>query len=187
MRMLLVALSFFSAGAFAQVSTYKVDPSHTALVFRVNHMGFSMVYGMFSGVDGKFVIDEKSPDKSTFELTAKVENLTTLDKKRDDHLKGPDFFNMKQYPTITMKSKKVKKSGEAYDITADLTMHGVTKPITFSFKQMKVGKDPWGNTRFGGETVLNLRRADYNMTYMNKPGEVGDDVEIMVSVEGVKQ
>ena len=80
----------------------------------------------------------------------------------------------------------MKKAGNRFDITADLTLHGVTKPISFTFDQMKTGKDPWNKVRTGGQTVLNIRRTDFGMNYMSKPGEIGDDIEIMVSIEGTK-
>ena len=139
------------------------------------------------GAEGKFVIDEKAPEKSNFDVSLKVDTLNSLEKKRDEHLKGPDFFNVKQFPTIHLKSKSVKKKGGDFEMTADLTLHGVTKPVTFTFKQMKTGKDPWNMFRTGGEAVLNIKRSEYNMTFMNKPGEVGDDVELLVSIEGTKQ
>ena len=186
MRFLVSALLFASFAATAQTTNYKVDPTHVSIVFKVNHMGFSNVYGMIGGADGKFTIDEKNPAKSKFEVSAKLETINTMEKKRDDHLKGPDFFNVKQYPTITLKSKSVKKAGDNYDVTADLTMHGQTKPVSFTFKPGKTGKDPWNNDRTGGETVLNIKRTDFGMNYMAKPGEVGDDVEITINIEGVK-
>ncbi len=186
MRILSTTLFFLSFAASAQTTTYKVDPSHTSLVFRVNHLGFSNTYGLVGGADGKIVIDEKSPEKSTFEITAKLDTINTMDKKRDEHLRGPDFFNVKQFPTVTLKSKTVKKAGNRFDITADLTLRGVTKPISFTFDQMKTGKDPWNNFRTGGQTVLNIKRTDCGMNYMSKPGEIGDDIEIMVSIEGTK-
>jgi polyisoprenoid-binding protein YceI len=190
MRAALIALTFVSGLAWAQedVQNFKVDPAHTSVVFRIDHMGFAPVYGMFPGAEGKFTIDSKKPENSSFEVTLKTESLTTHEKKRDDHLKSPDFFNAKQNPTITMKSTKVKKKGkDQYDVTADLTLNGVTKPVNFIFKLNKIGKDPWGNTRAGGETMFKIKRSAHNMTFMGKPGEVGDDVHIEIGIEGTKQ
>lgn len=186
MKYFILAALFLSTAAFAQ-TTYKVDPGHTAIVFKINHMGFSPVYGMIGGADGKFVIDEKTPEKSSFEVSAKLETLNTMEKKRDDHLKGPDFFNVKQFPLLVLKSKSVKKNGDKYDVTADLTMHGVTKPVSFAFKPMKTGKGPMGEPRTGGETSFAVKRTDFGMNYMAGPGQIGDEVEVMVSVEGIKQ
>jgi polyisoprenoid-binding protein YceI len=187
----LLGLVTFMPLSFAQptdVQTYKIDPSHTSVVFKVNHMGFSNVYGMIGGADGKIMLSESKPETSTFEISVKPETLTTLEKKRDEHLKGPDFFNVKQYPAIQVKSKSVKKlTADQYEITADLTLMGVTKPIKFVFKRMKTGKDPWGKTRTGGETMLKVKRSEHKMTFMSGPSEVGDDVDLFISLEGILQ
>ncbi len=189
----LVILALMAPMAFAQgkdpgVQTFKIDPSHTSIVFKVDHMGFSNVYGMFDGGEGSFTINEAKPDQSAFEITVKADTLNTYEKKRDEHLKGPDFFNVKQYPNIVLKSKSVKKtSANEYLINGDLTLHGVTKPVTFTFKHNKTGLDPWGKMRSGGDTSFTLKRSDYGMTFMSKPGEVGNEVTLMVAVEGVKE
>lgn len=174
--------------AWAQESTFKIDPTHASVVFKVDHLGFSNVFGMFGDVDGKMVINEAQPEKSSFEVVVKTASLDTKNKKRDDHLKGADFFNVKQHPTITMKSKSVKKiADKKYDVTADLTMNGVTKPVKFVWNHWKTGEDPWKNIRTGGDTEFKVKRTDHKMTYMSKAGEIGDEVTLMVSLEGVKQ
>ncbi len=191
MKLSLIFSALVAVSAWAQnedVQTFKVDPSHTSVVFKVDHMGFAPVYGLIGGADGKFTLNDKNPEQSSFELSLKVDSLTTLEKKRDDHLKSPDFFNAKQNPLITLKSTKMKKKGkDQFDVTADLTLNGVTKPVSFVLKRNKIGKDPWGNTRAGGEATLKIKRSAYNMTFMSKPGEVGDDVYLEVGVEGTKQ
>ncbi|MGZ3724025.1 MAG: YceI family protein, partial [Bdellovibrionales bacterium] len=163
----------FSVPAFAD--TYKIDPAHTSIVFKISHLGFSHVYGMIPGAEGKFTIDEAKPEKSSLELTLKADQITTNDKKRDEHLHSPDFFNVKQFPVISFKSKTVKKSGKNFEIAGDLTMHGVTKPVTFTFNQLATGKDPWGNVRTGGDATFKVKRSDFGMTFMNEPGKVGDE------------
>jgi polyisoprenoid-binding protein YceI len=183
----LAAMTVFSSTSWAAPESYKIDPSHTAVVFKINHMGFSNVYGMFSGAEGKFTIDDVHPDKSSLEISIPTAGVTTLDKKRDEHLSSPDFFNSKQFPKISFKSKSIKKvDANHYEISGDLTLHGVTKPVTLNFNRMASGKDPMGNIRTGGETSIDIKRSDYNMTFMNGPGKVGDDVNLMISVEGVK-
>lgn len=183
----LALLAFaFAFGAQAQ-DTYKIDPGHTSVIFKINHMDFSPVYGMLGGAEGKFVFDEKNPEKSSLDVTIAADSLNTNQKKRDEHLKSPDFFNVKQFPTIKLVSKNVKKSGDNYDVTADLTLHGVTKPVNFTFHRMKTGNDPWKNVRTGGETTLKIKRSDFGMNFMNKPGEVGDEVQIMIGIEGIKE
>lgn len=181
-----LAAQLFSATAFA-ADTYKLDPVHTSIVFKINHLGFSNVYGVITGAEGKFIIDEAAPEKSSVEISAKTSGLTTFDKKRDEHLAGPDFFNIKQFPTISFKSKTVKKDGNKYAVTGDLTMHGVTKPVSFTFDRFNTGKDPWGKTRTGGETSFTIKRTDFKMAYMAEPGKLGDEVGVTISLEGVKE
>jgi polyisoprenoid-binding protein YceI len=174
----------FSANA---QDVYTIDPAHTTIAFKINHMGFSSVYGTFGEVEGKISVDEKAPEKSSFDVIIKADSVSTHQKKRDDHLRSPDFFNVKQFPTIVLKSKSVKKSGDKYDVTADLTLHGVTKPVNFTFTRMKTGKDQMGAMRTGGEGHLKIKRTDFGMNFMSKPGEVGDEVELMFGVEGAKK
>lgn len=186
-RLLIASALFISSTAFAQAKTWEVDTGHASIVFKINHLGFSNVYGTVNGLEGKIVLDEAKPEKSTFDLKAPADKLTTGNSKRDDHLHGPDFFNVKQFPNIELKSKTVKKSGDKYDVTADLTMHGVTKPVSFTFTRNKTGKDPWGNMRTGGDTSFKIKRTDYGVSFMSKPGEVGDEVELMISLEAVQK
>lgn len=182
-------LLFASQLGFAQEAvTYKIDPTHASIVFKVNHLGFANVYGVFGAVDGKMVVNDAKPEASSFEVTVKADSLDTKNAKRDEHLKGADFFNVKQFPTITLKSKSVKKVGEGkFEVKADLNLRGVTKPVSFVWNHFKTGEDPWKNTRTGGETEFKIKRTDHKMTYMSKPGEIGDEVTMIVSLEGVKQ
>lgn len=187
MRVLIAILYLVSAQAFAQATNWAVDPGHASIVFKINHLGFSNVYGMFPNLEGTISLDEKNAEKSSFDLKLAADKIFTGAPKREEHLKSPDFFNVKQFPNITLKSKSVKKNGDKYDVTADLSLHGVTKPVSFTFHRMKTDKDPWGNMRTGGETTLKIKRSDYGMNFMNKPGEVGDEVELTISLEAVKK
>lgn len=188
MRILVLAAGFLlSSAAFAQAITYNVDPSHASIVFKVRHLGFANVYGTISGVEGTFVFDQAKPENSKLDISAKTETINTNEKKRDDHLRGPDFFNVKQFPKIAIKSKSIKKlNDKRFEVTADLTMHGKTAPLIFVFDLLKVGKDPWGKDRIAGETAFTINRSAFNMTYMNKPEELGETVDVIVSLEGVK-
>jgi len=191
MAKFLIGLIFASSAFAATPSTptnFALDDTHASIVFKVDHMGFSNVYGMFGSSEGKMVWDAGDPSKSSIEVTVKADSLNTMNKKRDDHLKGPDFFNTKQFKTITLKSKTIKRiEGNKYEVNADLTMRGVTKPVTFTFVQGNTGKDPWGNTRTGGEAKFSVKRTMFGMNYMSKPGEIGDDVEMIVSLEGIQK
>ena len=171
----------------ASATNWAVDPGHSAAVFKINHLGFSNVHGLIPGLEGAITLDDAAPEKSTFEFKVPMTNLTTGNAKRDEHLRSPDFFNAKQFANLEMKSKSIKKKGADLEITGDLTIHGVTKPVTFVFKRGKTGKDPWGNERTGGETTFKIKRTDFGVSYMSKPGEVGDEVDVTVALEAVKK
>jgi polyisoprenoid-binding protein YceI len=173
----------FGLSAYGSDS-FKIDPVHSSVIFSAKHNGISDFYGIFKEISGTVAFDAADPSKSSVELTVPVESLDTRTEKRDQHLKSPDFFNAKQFPTLTFKSTKVEASGDTYKVSGDLTIHGVTKPITVDFTkgpETKGGKE----IRGGGETRFTIKRSDYDMKFMIGP--VGDDVHIIVSLEGVKQ
>ncbi len=166
--------------------TYKLDPAHTSIVFRVKHLGVSYVYGRINGPTGFFVFDESSPSKSAIEVQVETKNVDTALEKRDTHLKEPDFFNAEDYPNISFKSKSVKRLKEAvYEVSGDLTFLGKTRPITIEVRDSGAGKDPWGGFRRGFETAFTIKRSDFGMDFMM--GGVSDEVNLIVSVEGIRQ
>ena len=165
--------------------TYKVDPVHSSLVFGIMHLGVTNVYGRFNEVSGNVVFDKENPAKSSIDIEVKVDSVDTHDKKRDQHLKSPDFFNAKQFPAMAFKSNKVEVSGDNYKISGDFTLHGVTKPITVDFKKGAEAKGMQGEMRAGGETHFTIKRSDFGMKFME--GALGDEVKIIVSLEGIKQ
>lgn len=164
---------------------YKIDPVHSSVVFSVKHNGVTDFYGAFKDISGTVTFDAADSSKSSVELTVPVESIDTRSEKRDQHLKSPDFFNAKQFPAITFKSSKIEGSGESYKITGDLTIHGVTKPITADFKRGADGKGGQGKTVGGGEARFSIKRSDYDMKFMIGP--LGDEVNIILSLEGAKQ
>jgi polyisoprenoid-binding protein YceI len=165
--------------------TYKVDPVHSSVVFSIQHNGVTDFYGAFKEISGTVNFDSADPAKSSVELTVPVESVDTRSDKRDQHLKSPDFFNAKQFPTITFKSSKIEGSGDTYKISGDLTIHGVTKPITVDFKRGPDGKGGQGKTVGGGEVRFTIKRSDYDMKFM--VGPLGEDVNVILSLEGAKQ
>lgn len=164
---------------------YKVDPIHSSIVFSTKHFGVTDFYGRFNEIAGTVTFDAADPTKSSVELSVPIESIDTHNDKRNQHLKSPDFFNAKQFPALTFKSTKIEGSGNTYKVTGDLTVHGVTKPVSIEFKRGPDGKGGQGETRGGGETQFTIKRSDYDMKFMTGP--VGDDVNIIVSLEGVKQ
>jgi len=178
-------LALFSVSAYA-AETYKLDPAHTSVVYRVKYSGVTFVYGRFNGPTGTFVFDETSPAKSSIDMQVDANNIDTAVAKRDNHLKSPDFFNAAEHPAVTFKSTSVKKlSSDTYQVTGNLTLLGKSRKLTVDAKHTGSGKDPWGNFRRGFEASFTIKRSDFGMNFML--GGVSDDVAITVSVSGIRQ
>ena len=165
--------------------TYAADPVHSSLVYRVKHMNTSFFWGRFDAIAGSFTLDDANPAESRFEFQVKADSVDTADAKRDQHLKSPDFFNVVQFPTITFKSQSIAKSGNAYEVSGDLTLHGVTKPVAVRVVPTGTGKDMRGTPIAGIEATLNIKRSDFGMSKMIPA--VGDEVWINVSIEGARK
>lgn len=180
-----IAVAFALVGTTAQAQeTYKIDPVHSTVIFSVSHFGAGKVFGMFRAVNGEFTIGKKAADsKVAVEIDAK--SVFTAEQKRDTHLMSPDFLNVKEFPKITFVSKSVKGGGSSYAISGNLTLHGVTKPVTIKMKKLGQGKDPWNNVRVGFEGKLVIKRSQYGIKGM--PGAAGENVELILAVEGIKQ
>lgn len=168
----------------AIAATFKVDNTHSTVIFRVKHMNASYAYGRFNVVSGTFTIDEANPAASSFDFTIKTDSIDTADAKRDAHLKKADFFNAAQYPTITFKSQTVKAAADkgTYDVTGDLSLHGVTKPITVKIQHSGTARSLIVGTIAGIESTFTIKRSDFGMKGMIGP--VGDEVTITLSAEG---
>lgn len=180
-----VAFAVSSATAFAQATTYTIDNSHTSLIFAVSHLGFSDTYGRFNKISGTVAWDASAPAASKFDVTIDANTIDTNDAKRDDHLKNADFFNVKQFPLITFKSTKVVEDGDKVSVTGDMTMHGVTKPVTLSLTKLKEGATPFKDVRIGFRGTTTLKRSDFGMNGMQ--GGIGDEIAIMLSFEAIKK
>jgi len=165
--------------------TYAVDDNHTAVVFKVSHLGISWTFGRFNDVAGSFTLDPADPAKSSFALAIKAASLDTNNAKRDEHLRSPDFFNVKQYPEITFKSTAVRPVEGGYEVTGEFTLHGQTRPLTFALKGGKAAEFPKGVQRVGFTTDLAVKRSEFGMDKL--VGPVGDEVYIAISFEGVKK
>jgi polyisoprenoid-binding protein YceI len=180
-----VAFAVSSASAFAQATTYTIDNSHTSLIFAVSHMGFSDTYGRFNKISGTVAWDASAPAASKLDVTIDANTIDTNDAKRDDHLKNADFFNVKQFPLITFKSTKVVVDGDKVSVTGDMTMHGVTKPVTLSLTKLKEGATPFKDVRIGFRGTTTVKRSDFGMNGMQ--GGIGDEIAIMLSFEAIKK
>lgn len=172
----------------AEAATFKVDPGHTSVVFRITHLGVSAFYGRFNGVTGSVQWSKDDPSATSINITVDANSVDTHDEKREQHLKGPDFFNVKQHPTITFKSTKVTGSGKSLKVTGDLTLLGKTKQV--SFDATHVGERALGKRfghRAGWEATLTIKRSEFGMKYAVANGILGDEVKLTISLEGIRQ
>lgn len=183
-----VVLSLVGAVQARAAETYKIDPVHSTAIFRIAHLTSSFVYGRFDDVGGTFTVDEQKPEDVKFDVSIKADSVDTNSAARDKHLKSADFFSVKEFPTLSFKSTAVKSAGgKKYDVTGDLTIHGVTKSVTVTIDfvgtadgtQMKMG------FRAGYEAHLSIKRSDFGMDKMVPM--IGDEVQLTVSLEGVKE
>ena len=181
-----------SPAASAALTTWKIDPAHSSAEFKVKHMMISNVKGSFSGLSGALTEHTTDSTLSSVEASIPVTTISTGDAQRDGHLKSAEFFDADKYPTLNFKSTKVVKKGEAeYEVTGDLTVHGVTKPVKFAVEGPSApGKDPWGNTRIGLSATTKINRKDFGLEW-NAALEtggflVGDDVTITLEVQFIK-
>ncbi|NNB89168.1 YceI family protein [Corallococcus exiguus] len=188
-----ITLLAVAAPSFAFASAWEIDSSHSGAQFAVKHMMVSNVRGTFSNVKGNVNLDDKDITKSTIEATIDATTINTNEPKRDEHLKSPDFFDTAKFPTITFKSTKVAKAGkDKLNVTGDLTMHGVTKPVTLAVEGPTAEtKDAWGNVRRGAVATTKIKRSDFGLTW-NKALEaggvaVGDEVTITLDLETTKK
>ncbi len=180
-----IALLLLAASVFA-AERYQVDTAHTYILFKVKHFNIGYSYGRFDGPTGSIVWDDDNPDVSSIEMTVNAVEVNTADDKRDQHIRSADFLNVEKYAAIVFKSTSVKKlSADTYEVAGELTLLGKTRPIALEVRQTGVGKDPWGSYRRGFETKFIIKRSDWGMDFMLNG--VSDEVELTVSIEGIRQ
>ena len=184
-----VAVTLVAAPALAKPGTWDIDASHSTVGFSVRHLGVSDVHGAFGTITGTVVYDPDNVQASTVTASVGADSVNTREPKRDGHLKSPDFFDVAKFPTMTFKSKKVVKTATGVAIAGDLTIHGVTKEVTFDVKgPTPPVKDPFvGKLHSGAVAEAKINRKDFGLTW-NKALEsggvlVGEDVYIRLDIE----
>ena len=182
-RIAALALALAPALASAQASTWNVDGSHTRAGFSVKHLVISDVKGEFETLSGKAQVDEADLSRSSIEVTIDAASIGTRDAKRDTHLKSPDFFDVAKFPTLTFKSTKIVAGKDgAITVTGDLTMRGVTRPVTLEGAITNAITDPQGNSRRGVSVTGKLNRKDFGVSY-GPAAIVGDEVKLDIQAE----
>jgi polyisoprenoid-binding protein YceI len=183
----LSALLLTGVSAFAQSSSWTIDPNHSQVNFAIKHLQVSTVRGSISGITGNVNWDEKDPSKSSVEATINTTTLTTNNEKRDAHLKSPDFFNVEKFPTMTFKSTAVTGAPGKLQVVGDLTLAGVTKSVTLDVDgPTPPQKGMGGKLVTGFSATGKLKRSDFN--FGSKFGEpmLGDEVQFTIDVEAGK-
>jgi len=180
-----LALAGLAVSGRAAPDTWKIDPAHSSIGFTVRHF-VSKVPGIFSKFEGSLTFDPANPSASKAEALIQTASVNTNQEKRDAHLNTEDFFLTSKFPTITFKSKSWTKINEdTFSVVGDLTIKDVTKQVTLETKLLGIGPGSGGKTLSGWEAKTKVDRRDFGITY--GPGVVGNDVEITINIEAVKQ
>lgn len=186
LSLLAVTLAFTGwQAAHAANGEFEIDPVHSGLTFQIMHNGVNFIPGRFNKFSGKIVLNEADPAKNELDVKIDTASIYTGNMKRDEHLKGPDFFNTKQFPEATFTSKSVKQNEDgSYSITGDLNMLGKTNTVTLKAKMM--GKNDSGDDLIvGGWGEFTLKRSLFGMDY--GAGKIGDDVIVTLHIRATQK
>ncbi|PVZ88034.1 YceI family protein [Serratia sp. S1B] len=183
----LATAAFLLSAGPTLAANYKIDKAgqHAFIEFRIQHLGYSWLYGSFRDFDGSFTFDEKDPAQDKVNVIINTSSVDTNHAERDKHLRGSAFLNTEKHQKATFESTEVKKEGEAYIILGNLTLNGVTKPVTLNAKLTGQGNDPWGGYRAGFEATGKIKLKDFAIT--TDLGPASQEVELIISVEGVRE
>jgi polyisoprenoid-binding protein YceI len=189
LRLPLLALLFvplFALPAQAEIQTYKIDNNHSFANWEIRHV-VSHTSGTFHDVQGKLVLNTEDVAKSSVEATISVYSLNSSNIKRDVHLLTDEFLGARDYPEMKFVSTKVAPvTPEKGTVTGNLTLHGVTKPVTLDYEILGLGKDPWGGMRIGFKATTQIKRSDYGINKYIPYGPVGNEVDITLLIEGIR-
>jgi polyisoprenoid-binding protein YceI len=189
---LFALMALFAANIFAQDSSWKLDAAHSKVGFSVSHLVISEVEGKFNKFDAKVTSTKSDFADSQIEFTADINSIDTDNEDRDKHLKSPDFFDAAKHDKLKFVSKSFKKVSENnFKVTGDLTIKGVTKPVTLDAAYGGTVKDPYGNTKAGFKLTGKISRKDFGLTWnaLTEAGGavVGDEVNLVAKVELQKE
>lgn len=187
-----ISMSLVLSAAICVINTqqvaaqkYVIDNDHTSIVFAISHFGFSYTYGRFNQCAGSFDMVEGVPGEQGFEFTIDAKSIDTNCEERDEHLRGPDFFDVQQFPEITLKTTSIKPVDDGFEVTADLTILGQTRSVVLPTRLVGAGRGPFGKERAGFFTKFTIKRSEFGMDKMQ--GGIGDNVSITFSFEGVRE
>lgn len=186
-RFMVLGLALFSSLALADQENYKIDDSHSFANWTIRHVA-SKTAGTFNDIKGTILIDRNNLQNSSVDARINMLSVNSGHAKRDAHIKKGDYLDAYKFGEMHFVSSKVEAKGADEGIlTGQLSLHGVTKEISFPFKVLGFGDDPWGGYRMGVEAHTTLKASDYGFTWPLKPNaSVGDDIEIALLIEGVR-
>lgn len=171
---------------FAAKYVIDTEGSHAFVQFRIQHLGYSWLSGRFNTFSGSFEYDENNPDKASVQVEIDTASVDSNHAERDKHLRDEDFLDVKKFPKARFESTSFEDNGDGTAVLkGDLTLHGVTKPVTIDVEHIGHGPDPWGGYRRGFEGTTRIALADYNINY--NLGPKSKEVELTLSVEGIRQ
>lgn len=183
----LSALLLTGVSAFAQTSTWTIDPNHTQVNFAIKHMGVSTVRGSISGVTGEVVWDEKNPSNSSVQATMNAATVSTNNEHRDADLKSANFFNVEKFPTLTFKSTAVTGTPGKLQVVGDLTLAGVTKSVTLDVDGPTAPQKGMGGKMVTGFSATGtVKRSDFNFGSKYGNAMLGDEVKFTIDIEANK-
>jgi polyisoprenoid-binding protein YceI len=171
-------------------NTWNIDSAHSSIHFSARHMVITKVRGAFKSYRGTVELDEADRTRSRVRVEIDVDSIDTAEPKRDGHLKSADFLDVAQFPTISFESRSIVARGDSYTVTGDLTLHGVTRPVTLSAEFQGQARDPWGGERVAFAAKGSISREDFGLTWnqlLEAGGMlVGSKIEIEIEVQAVR-
>ncbi|MBC2858932.1 YceI family protein [Stappia sp. 28M-7] len=186
---LVAVLTVAALPAQAEPRAYRIDPSHFSVVFNAMHIGYAPTWGLFLKGEGSFTYDEETRELSDLSVAIEAGSVFSNDERRDGHLRSGDFLSAEAHPRITFQMTDARpQTDTSGTVTGDLTLRGVTRPVTLDVTLNKIGPYPFGGTYVIGISASTvLKRSDFGMTYAVADGLVGDEVSIRIDLEAIRQ
>lgn len=192
MRILPIPLAFlilWSGAALAEPRRYVIDPEHATVAFLVPHIGYASVLGQFLKLEGSFVYDPDARKLDGLTVSIDAGSVFSNHAARDEHVRGADFLDAGRHPTIRFVGQRAEPTGETTGrVYGELTVRGVTRPVELAVTRNKMGPYPWGENYVVGVSVrTTLKRSEFGMTYALENGLVGDEVDVIIELEAIRQ
>lgn len=175
-------------GPMALAEDYVIDNEHAFIEFKIQHLGYSWIVGRFNRFEGRFSYNEDKPQESSVQVSVDVASIDTHHSERDKHLRSDDFLNVDEFPKAEFKSTRyIPGPDETGELQGQLTLHGVTRPLTIQVQQMGHGPDPWGGYRRGFSGTATIQLDDFGIPYQELLGPASSYADLFLTIEGIRQ